>query len=91
MLVVLLLGIGGGVRLALYVGQPFPGFAFMWRKESKLLTVSWTTPSHWHAIATGQLKINDRILCINGYQPSPDSPIYGVVYAAGVNGAERPR
>lgn len=84
MLIVLLLGLGGGVRMAFYVGQPFPGFALMWRKESKLLTVSWTTPSHWPAIATGQMRINDRILCIDGYHPSPDSPIYGLesLYAA---------
>ncbi len=78
MLIVLLLGLGGGVRLALYLGQPIPGFALMWRKEIKMLAVSWTTPSHWAAVATGKVNINDRILCISGYQPSPDSAIYGL-------------
>ena len=32
MAAVLLAGLGGGVRLAASLGQPFPGFALMWRK-----------------------------------------------------------
>ena len=78
MLIVLLLGLGGGVRMGLSLGQPLPGFVLMWRKDLKMLVVSWATPAHWPALATGQMRVNDRILCIDGYQPSPDSAIYGL-------------
>ena len=78
MLVVLLLGLGGGVRMALSLGQPLPGFVLMWRKDLKMLVVSWATPAQWPAIAAGQMKVNDRILCVDGYQPSPNSAIYGL-------------
>ena len=77
MLLVLLAGVGGGVRLALSLGRPFPGFALEWRKELKLYTVSSATPPHWPGIAAG-MEINDRILCIHGYQPNPDAVIYGL-------------
>ena len=39
MAAVLLAGVGAGARLAVSLGQPFPGFALMWRKELKLLVV----------------------------------------------------
>lgn len=74
---VLLAGLGAALRLGTYLGQPFPGFALFWRKEYKLLTVGWMTPPHWSGIVAG-MKVNDRILCINGYAPSPDSPNYGL-------------
>ena len=77
MLVVLLAGAGGGVRLALSLGQPFPGFAMMWRKELKLYTVSYYTPPHWPGLVAG-MEINDRILCIDGYHPNPDAVVYGL-------------
>ncbi len=84
MLIALLLGLGGGVRMALSLGQPLPGFVMGWRKDLAMLTVSWATPPDWPALVTGQLKVNDRILCINSYHPSPDSAIYGLepLYAA---------
>lgn len=75
--IVLLVGLGGGIRLAFSLNQPFPGIAMSWRKEIKLLTVSWTTPPHWPGIAAG-LEIDDRILCIDGYLPKPDSVVYGL-------------
>ena len=60
MLIVLLLGLGGGVRMGLSLGQPLPGFVLMWRKDLKMLVVSWATPAHWPALATGQMRVNDR-------------------------------
>jgi len=78
MLLMLLGGFLGGVRLALALGQPFPGVSLMWRKELKLLAVSWATPSDWPGLDPGKLQVNDRILCIDGYQPSPDSVVYGL-------------
>ncbi|MCP4540832.1 MAG: hypothetical protein GY832_27150 [Chloroflexi bacterium] len=74
----LLGGILEGIGLALILDQPFPGIVMMWRKELKLLTVSWATPAHWPGIGSDKLQINDRILCIDGYHPNPDSPIYGL-------------
>jgi signal transduction histidine kinase len=78
MLIVLLLGLVGGLRMGLALGQPLPGFVLMWRKDLKMLVVSWATPPHWPALATGQMEVNDRILCIDGYHPSPNSIIYGL-------------
>jgi two-component system sensor histidine kinase NreB len=74
---VLVAGIGGGARLALSLGQPFPGFTLMWRKELQLYTVSYYTPSHWQGVATG-MAINDRMLCIDGYRPHTDAGVYGL-------------
>jgi signal transduction histidine kinase len=74
---VLLAGIGGGVRLALSLGQPFPGLALMWRKELKLYTVGLTTSPDWPGLAAG-MEINDRILCIDGYHPAPEALVYGL-------------
>ncbi len=71
MLLMLLGGLLGGVRLALSLGQPFPGVALMWRKELNLLSVDWTTPSDWPGLGPDKLQVNDRILCIDGYYPSP--------------------
>lgn len=73
MLLMLLGGILGGVRLALSLGQPFPGVALMWRKEFKLLSVDWTTPSGWPGLGPGKLQVNDLILCIDGHRPGTDS------------------
>lgn len=78
MLVVLLLGIGGGVRLSLAVGQPIPGFVMTWRKELKLYAVSYATPPVWAGVALDRLRINDLILCIDGYHPAPDEASYGL-------------
>jgi signal transduction histidine kinase len=77
MILILFAGVGAAARLATYLGQPTPGFALFWRKEYKLFIVGWMTPPHWSGITAG-LKVNDRILCINGYMPSPDSVIYGL-------------
>ena len=78
MLLMLAGGIMGGVRLALALGQPFPGIALMWRKELTLLTVNWTTPSDWPGLGPDKLEVNDRILCIDGYQPGSGSDVYGL-------------
>lgn len=78
MLLMLLGGIVGGIRLTLALGQPFPGVSLMWRKELKLLAVGWATPSDWPGLGPDKLQVNDRILCIGGYQPSPDSVVYGL-------------
>lgn len=78
MLVVLLLGIGGGARLSLALGQPIPGFVMTWRKELKLYAVSYATPSVWAGVAADKLRVNDLILCIDGYHPAPDEASYGL-------------
>lgn len=75
--VVFLAGLGGGIRLAFSLGQPFPGFALMWRKELKLYSVGLSTPSNWPGLSAG-MEINDRILCLEGYLPNPDSVVYGL-------------
>jgi len=77
MLLTFLFGLLGAVRLGSSLGEPFPGFMLLWRKEYKLLTVSSLTPPNWSGPGAG-MKINDRILCINGYSPKPDSPVYGL-------------
>ena len=77
MLLSLLLGLLSALRLGFSLGEPFPGFVLLWRKEYKLLTVSWTTPPNWSGPDAG-MRINDRILCINGYMPRPDTPVYGL-------------
>jgi signal transduction histidine kinase len=82
MAAVLLAGVGGGARLAVSLGQPFPGFALMWRKELKLLVVSNVTPPYWPGIVAG-MRVNDRILCIDGYMPSPESAVYGLDSSGG--------
>jgi signal transduction histidine kinase len=66
--------LGAFLRLALYLGQPFPNVALFWRKEIKMYTIG-STPSHWPGIAAG-LQINDRILCIDGFHPKPSAPVY---------------
>lgn len=78
MLVVLLLGIGGGIRLGLALGQPLPGFVMTWRKELKLYTVSYATPPAWPGVAVDKLRVNDLIVCIDGYHPAPDAAVYGL-------------
>ena len=78
MLMMLTIGLAGGARLVLALGQPFPGVTLMWRKELKLLVVSWVTPPHWPGLDPGRLQVNDRVLCIEGYHPSPESPVYGL-------------
>ncbi|MBN2390910.1 MAG: hypothetical protein JXR84_09310 [Anaerolineae bacterium] len=78
MLLMLTIGLAGGARLVLALGHPFSGVALMWRKELKLLVVSWVTPPHWPGLDPGQLQVNDRVLCIEGYHPSPESPVYGL-------------
>ena len=77
MLLSLFFGLLGALRLGFSLGEPFPGFMLLWRKEYKLLTVSWTTPPNWSGPDAG-MRINDRILCINGYMPRPDTPVYGL-------------
>jgi len=77
MLIFLLIGAGGAARLALALGQPIPGFGLQWRKELKLYTVSWMTPAYWDGMVAG-VEIGDRILCMDGYHPSPTSEIYGL-------------
>ncbi len=78
MLIVLLLGIGGGVRLGLALGQPVPGFVMTWRNEIKLYAVSYATPPTWAGVSMDKLRVNDLILCIDGYHPAPDIAIYGL-------------
>jgi hypothetical protein len=75
MLVVLLVGVGGAGRLALWLGEPFPGFALVPSKEIKVWTVIWSTPPHWPGITAG-VQINDRILCIDGYLPTRSTVPY---------------
>ncbi len=77
MAAVLLAGLGGGVRLAASLGEPFPGFALMWRKELNLYVVSNATPPYWPGMAAG-LRINDRIRCVDGYMPLSESTVYGL-------------
>ena len=76
-LLTLLGGVLGLYRWGLSIGEPFPGFVLQWRKEYKLFTVGWVTPPYWSGPAAG-LKVNDRILCINDYLPSPESVVYGL-------------
>ena len=73
----ILAGSGGVVQLVRYVGQPFPGAVMMWRAEHKMLTISWVTPTHWSGLLSG-LQVDDKILCIENYNPSPDSQVYGL-------------
>jgi signal transduction histidine kinase len=77
MAAVLLAGLGGGLRLAASLGQPFPSFALMWRKELNLYVVSNVTPPYWPGIAAG-LRINDRIRCVDGYMPLSETAVYGL-------------
>ncbi|MBN1937317.1 MAG: GAF domain-containing protein [Anaerolineae bacterium] len=69
MLVVLLFGISGAGRLALSLGEPFPGLVLVPSKEIKVWTVLWSTPPHWPGIVAG-MRSNDRILCIDDYRPT---------------------
>lgn len=78
MFTVLLFSIGGAVRLGLSLGQPFSGVVISWRKDFKLYVVNTSTPAYWPGLTAG-LKINDRILCINGFTPNPDSVVYGLM------------
>jgi signal transduction histidine kinase len=68
-------GLLGAYRLALSLGEPFPGFVLLWRKEYRVFTVSWVTPPYWSGPVAGVM-INDRILCIDGYTPNPG--VYGL-------------
>lgn len=77
MLVVLLGGMVGGARLALALGQPFPGVALMWRREFDHYIVGWLTPPHWPGLGAGRLQVNDHILCIDGYYSDPSARAYG--------------
>lgn len=74
---ILIAGLGGAVRLAAYLGQPFAGVVIVWRKEIKIFVVGWQTPDNWPGIKS-DLSINDRILCVNGYRPNTDSPLYAL-------------
>ncbi|MBN1315641.1 MAG: hypothetical protein JXA42_09245 [Anaerolineales bacterium] len=71
-------GLVGFIRLTLYLGEPFPGFALFWRKEIRLLSVFWNTPSQWPGMEAG-MKLDDRILCIDDYCPDPSLDIYGIL------------
>ena len=82
MLIVLLGGAASGLRLALALGQPLPGFASMWRKELQVFTVSYVTPPHWQGIAAG-MRANDRLLCIDGYTPATQSDSMASTRATG--------
>jgi len=78
MVVVLLAGVGAGWTLVLQLEHPFPGLALTWRKELKLYAVSLSTPPEWPGLAAG-MTINDRILCIDGYRPTPNAgDVYGL-------------
>ncbi len=77
MLFVLAAGIGGGLRLAVALNQPFAGVALSWRKEIRLYTVSNVTPANWPGVLAG-LQINDRILCVDGFRPRPQAQLFGV-------------
>jgi signal transduction histidine kinase len=77
MLLTLFGGLLGAFRLGLSLGEPFPGFVLLWRKEFKLFTVSYATPPNWSGPSAG-MRINDRILCIEGYSPKPDAAVYGL-------------
>ncbi len=75
---VVLLAAGASVfRLSLSLGQPFPGFALMWRKEEKLFAVGHLTPLQYPGMVAG-MEINDRILCLGGYHPHPEGAIYAL-------------
>lgn len=74
--VVVVAYVGAFARLALSLGELFPGVTLQWRKELKMLTVG-PTPALWPGISAG-LQTNDRILCIGGYRPNPDSLVYGL-------------
>ncbi len=71
LLAVFLSGVGALVRLSLYLGEPFPGIMYFFRKEIELATVGYMTPLSWSGMQAG-LRGNDRILCIDGYQPFAD-------------------
>ena len=77
MALTLLGGLLGAFRLALSLGQPFPGLVMLWRKEYKLFTVSWVTPPNWRGLTAGMM-INDRILCMDGYRPVLGPKVYGL-------------
>lgn len=77
MLIVLLAGLGQGVRVGLAIGQPFPGFVMMWRSEIKMYTVSYATPPHWPGLVAG-LRLNDHIRCVGGYAPNGDATGYSL-------------
>lgn len=77
MLIVLVVGVGGGLRLAASLGQPFPGFALMWRTELNLFVVSSVTPPYWPGMEAG-MRVNDRIHCLDGYSPRPTTASYGM-------------
>ncbi|MCO6450889.1 MAG: hypothetical protein J5I90_08910, partial [Caldilineales bacterium] len=53
MVVVLLAAGASVVRLALSLGEPFPGFAMMWRKEEKLFAVGHLTPIQYPGLLAG--------------------------------------
>jgi len=76
MLIILLAAAASVVRLGLSLGEPFPGFAMMWRKELKSFTVGHLTPLGYPGLRAG-MQINDRILCIDGYHPHPEAVVYG--------------
>jgi signal transduction histidine kinase len=83
MLVVLVGGLAQGVRVGLALGQPFPGFAMMWRSEIKMYTISYATPPHWPGLAAG-LRLNDHIRCVGGYAPNGDLSGYSLQPQQGV-------
>lgn len=66
MMVVMLGGSASGLRMASALGQPFPGFASMWRKELSVFTVSYVTPPFASGLAAG-MRVNDRLLCVDGF------------------------
>jgi len=73
----LLGGLLGAYRLAPSLGEPFPGFVVLWRKEYSIYTVSWVTLSNWSGPVAG-MRINDRILCMDDYIPGVNSAVYGL-------------
>jgi signal transduction histidine kinase len=74
--VVVVAYVGSFARLALSLGELFPGVTLQWRKELKMLTIG-PTPALWPGIGAG-LQTNDRVLCIGGYRPNPNSLVYGL-------------
>jgi signal transduction histidine kinase len=67
--VILFLGLLGLVAWQPMIGRPFPGIVYIHQRERDSYMVYFETGAHFPGILAG-LRINDRLLAINGQAPS---------------------
>lgn len=69
---ILVTGLLGLIAWLPMIGQPFPGVTYQWNRERMCYVVFFETGLNWPGIQAG-LRINDRIVSINGHSAGDDA------------------